>query len=225
MKRGSAVGIAEARDAPAGPLFEQLRGAGRSGGAGSAVESRRFTRRGGVVPGKSRRGLRPAWGRGRARTSAAARTWSASNSATAAMNALVCSMAFMTFSFRASSRALMVAALVALDRQCGSTEKAAALKPLAKSRSLFCLCLSRSRQQLIFGRTPKRATARPSPASTPRPPSMSAALCRAHVVAAAAPLTRRRQVASRGKVRTPPDPMCHATDIDRGGCYSIFKRP
>ena len=64
VKRGSAVGIAEARDAPAGPIFEQLRGAGRSGGAGSAVESRRFTRRGGVVPGKSRRGLRPAMGTG-----------------------------------------------------------------------------------------------------------------------------------------------------------------
>lgn len=173
------------------------RGGSRDGAASS---------RGKVGEGCVRR-----WGRGRARTSAAARTWSASNSATAAMNALVCSMAFMTFSFRASSRALMVAALVALDRQCGSTEKAAALKPLAKSRSLFCLCLSRLRQQLIFGRTPKRATARPSPASTPRPPSMSAALCRAHVVAAAAPLTRRRQVASRGKVRTPPDPMCHAT--------------
>ena len=53
------------------------------------------------------------WGRGR--TSAAARTRSASNSATAAMNALVCSMAFMTFSFLASSRALIFAALVALD--------------------------------------------------------------------------------------------------------------
>ena len=228
MKRGSAVGIAEARDAPAGPIFEQLRGAGRSGGAGSAVESRRARDGAASSRGKVGEGCVRQWGRGRARTSAAARTWSASNSATAAMNALVCSMAFMTFSFRASSRALMVAALVALDRQCGSTEKAAALKPLSswfRARNLGRCSLSRSRQQLIFGRTPKRATARPSPASTPRPPSMSAALCRAHVVAAAAPLTRRRQVASRGKVRPPPDPMCHATGIDRSGCYSIFKRP
>ena len=167
---------------------------------------------------------------GRARTSAAARTWSASNSATAAMNALVCSMAFMTFSFRASSRALMVAALVALDRQCGSTEKAAAHQASVEFRARnlgpLLLRLSRSRQQLIQGpRTPKRATAQPSPASTPRPPSMSAALCRAHVVAAAAlahspsPSRLPREGASTAR----SDDV--SRDRDRSGCYSIFKRP
>ena len=160
VKRGSAVGIAEARDAPAGPIFEQLRGAGRSGGAGSAVESRRARDGAASSRGKVGEGCVRQWGRGRARTSAAARTWSASNSATAAMNALVCSMAFMTFSFRASSRALMVAALVALDRQCGSTEKAAAQAAVEfRGRNLgpLLLRLSRSRQ-LIQG--PRHTEAR-----------------------------------------------------------------
>ena len=211
MKRGSAVGVAEAGDAPTGPLFEQLRGwGGVSGGAEARTRRGAASSGGNVGEGCCVRHDGTGAGSHLRRGANLVRV-ELRDGGYERLGVLhgVHDLLFPCFIEGAHGRRSRRA------RQCGSTEKLLKPSRCRVSSAISRSRLSRSRQQLIQAlRTPRRAlTAQPSPASTSRPPSMSAALCRAHVVAAAAPLTRRRQVASRGKVRPPPDPMCHAGSL------------
>ena len=89
-------------------------------------------------------------------------------------------------------------------RQCPDSKSEAGLLAGLELKNLVGCSAEVERDKLSIRRhTEVRATQ--SSFASIRPPSMSAALCRALVVAAAAPLTRRRPVASRGKVRPAPE--------------------